>query len=70
MARLLRITQVRSATGRDHSQKDTVRALGLKRLHHTVEQRDTPAIRGMIRKIQHLVEVEEVEEAEETKREA
>ena len=62
MAKFLRITQVRSAIGRDFTQKGTVRALGLKRLNHTVVHRDTPQVRGMIRKIQHLVEVEEVEE--------
>ena len=63
MAKTLRITQIRSATGRDHTQKGTVRALGLKRLHHTVVHEDNPVIRGMIRKIQHLLEVVEVEDA-------
>ncbi len=55
----LRITQVRSAIGLPKDQKATVRALGLKRMHDTVEQADTPVIRGMIFKIKHLVEVEE-----------
>lgn len=55
----LRITQVRSAIGCPADQKATVRALGLKRLHHTVEQADTPVIRGMITKVHHLVKVEE-----------
>jgi large subunit ribosomal protein L30 len=55
----LRITQVRSAIGCPADQKATVRALGLKRLHHTVEQADTPVIRGMVFKISHLVKVEE-----------
>jgi len=57
----LRITQVRSAIGLRKDQKATVRALGLKRMHDTVEQADSPAIRGMIFKIKHLVEVDEVQ---------
>ncbi|TLM80447.1 MAG: 50S ribosomal protein L30 [Actinobacteria bacterium] len=54
----LKITQVRSAIGCPKDQKDTVRALGIKRMHHTVEKPDTPAVRGMITKVRHLVEVE------------
>ncbi|MEX0801138.1 MAG: 50S ribosomal protein L30 [Dehalococcoidia bacterium] len=50
----------KSAIGYRFDQKRTIEALGLRRLGHTVEHRDTPAIRGMIRKIQHLVEVSEV----------
>ncbi len=56
----LRITWVKSGIGYAKNQKDTVRALGLRRLHHTVEQQDVPSIRGMIHKVQHLVSVEEV----------
>ncbi|MEL7668435.1 MAG: 50S ribosomal protein L30 [Actinomycetota bacterium] len=56
----LKITQVRSAIGLPKDQKATVRALGLKRMNDTVEQADTPVIRGMIFKVKHLVEVEEV----------
>lgn len=56
----LRITQVRSAIGLPKDQKATVRALGLKRMHHTVEQDDTPVIRGMVFKVKHLVQVEKV----------
>ena len=55
----LRITQVRSAIGCPADQKATVKALGFKRLHDTVEQVDNPAVRGMIAKVQHLVKVEE-----------
>ena len=55
----LRIKQVRSAIGLPKDQKATVRALGLKRMNDTVEQADTPVIRGMIFKVKHLVEVEE-----------
>lgn len=40
-------------------QKRTIEALGLKRLHHTVEHEDTPQIRSMIEKVSHLVEVDE-----------
>ena len=54
----LRITQVRSAIDRPGRQKRTIEALGLKRLHQTVEHNDTPQIRGMIEKVHHLVKVE------------
>ena len=55
----LRITLVRSPIGYSKRQKRTVRALGLHRLHQTVEQVDTPVLRGMIAKVSHLVTVEE-----------
>lgn len=55
----LRITLVRSPIGYSKRQKRTVRALGLRRLHQTVEQVDTPVLRGMIAKVNHLVTVEE-----------
>lgn len=58
----LRITLVRSPIGRQYKQKRTVRALGLKRLNHSVEQRETPEIMGMIDKVRHLVKVERLEE--------
>jgi large subunit ribosomal protein L30 len=57
----LKITQVRSAINRIERQKRTIRALGILRLHHTVVHEDTPQIRGMIRKVEHLVTVEEVD---------
>ena len=56
----LRITQTRSVIDRPRDQKDTVRRLGLHRMHHSVLQDDRPEIRGMIAKVQHLVRVEEV----------
>jgi large subunit ribosomal protein L30 len=59
-AKTLRITQVRSGIGLARDQRRTVRALGIKRMHDTVEQADTPAIRGMIHKVKHLVKVEEI----------
>lgn len=57
-AKTVRITYVRSAIGYDKTQKSTVKALGLRRLGQTVEQANSPAIRGMIDSIGHLVEVE------------
>ena len=61
MAKRLRITQYRSAISRATNQKETIRSLGLRRLHQTVEHNDTSTIRGMIRTVSHLVRVEEVE---------
>jgi large subunit ribosomal protein L30 len=56
----LRITWRKSAIGYRRDQKETIRALGLKRLGHTVVHEDTPSIRGMIFKVRHLLTVEEV----------
>jgi large subunit ribosomal protein L30 len=56
---VLRITLIRSTIGRPADQGRTVESLGLRRLHSTVERPDTPSIRGMVNKIQHLVRVEE-----------
>ena len=53
------VTLVRSPIGYTRDQKKTVLALGLRRMHQTIEHRDTPALRGMIRKVEHLVQVEE-----------
>ena len=58
MALKLKVTLVRSPIDRTKKQKDTVRGLGLRRLNHSVILEDTPSIRGMIRKVQHLVAVE------------
>jgi large subunit ribosomal protein L30 len=57
----LKVTQVRSVIDRPKDQKDTVRRLGLHRMHDTVIKDDRPEIRGMIDKVRHLVTVEEVE---------
>lgn len=54
----LKITLKKSAIGFDRKQKLVVKSLGLRRLHHSVELPDTPATRGMILKVRHLVEVE------------
>ncbi|BCX80517.1 large subunit ribosomal protein L30 [Methylomarinovum caldicuralii] len=56
----LKVTLVRSTIGRIKSHRDTVRGLGLRRMHQTVELQDTPEIRGMIKKIAYLLNVEEV----------
>lgn len=55
----LRVTLIRSTNGKIQSHRDTVRGLGLRRMNHTVELEDTPAIRGMINKVNYLVRVEE-----------
>jgi large subunit ribosomal protein L30 len=55
----LRITLVRSPIGYPERQKRTVRALGLHRMHETIETADNAAVRGMIAKISHLVRIEE-----------
>jgi large subunit ribosomal protein L30 len=54
----LRIRWVRSFIGCPQDMRQTIRGLGLRRLHQVVERPDTPAIRGMIQKVRHLVEVE------------
>jgi large subunit ribosomal protein L30 len=56
----LRITWKKSAIGYRNNQKRTIEALGLKRLGHSVEQSDNRAVRGMITKVRHLVEVTEL----------
>jgi large subunit ribosomal protein L30 len=55
----LRITWVKSSIGYSQDQKATIRALGFRRLGQSVVQPDSPSIRGMVRKVRHLVEVEE-----------
>lgn len=57
----LAITLARSPIGRSYLQKRIVRGLGLKRVHQTVIREDTPQVRGMVKKIPHLVVVREVE---------
>ena len=55
----VRVTQVRSQIGFDRRQRATLRGLGISRMHQTVELEDTPQVRGMIRKVVHLLKVEE-----------
>jgi large subunit ribosomal protein L30 len=58
----LKVTQTRSLIGRPPDQRATVRGLGFKRLGDVVVKEDRPEIRGMLRKVSHLIRVEEVKE--------
>ncbi len=55
----LRVTLVRSPIGYTKDQKATAKALGLRKMHQTVEHKDTPALRGMLNKIIHMLKIEE-----------
>ena len=55
---LIRITQVKSAIDRPERQKRVLKALGIRKMHQTVEQEDSPSIQGMVAKVSHLVRVE------------
>ncbi len=57
----LKITQTKSGIGYRQSQRETLRSLGLKRMHDTVVKADRPEIRGMVNTVTHLVTVEEVD---------
>ncbi len=57
----LKVTQKKSPIGGNHSQRETLRSLGLKRIGDVVVKEDRPEIRGMVRTVAHLVAVEEVE---------
>jgi large subunit ribosomal protein L30 len=57
----MRITWRKSAIGYAHDQKRTIRALGLKRLHDSIEHEDSPSIRGMTHKVKHLITIEELD---------
>ncbi|HEY7985747.1 MAG TPA: 50S ribosomal protein L30 [Methylophilaceae bacterium] len=57
-AATVKVTQIKSAIGRIESHRACVRGLGLRRMHHTVEVEDTPAVRGMINKVGYLLKVE------------
>lgn len=59
MSATLKITQVKSRNGSNQRQLDTLRSIGLRRIGHTVEQQDSPQIRGMVHAVRHLVKVEE-----------
>ncbi len=54
----IKVTLVKSVIGTKQSHRDCVRGLGLRRMHHTVEVEDTPAVRGMINKVYYLVKCE------------
>ena len=57
---MLKITQIKSAIGYKPKAKSTLAALGLRKLNQTVKKNDTPQIRGMLKKIEYLLKVEEV----------
>ena len=57
----LKITQIKSGIGYQQNQKETLRSLGLNRMHDTVVNEDRPEIRGMVHTVTHLVKVEEVD---------
>jgi large subunit ribosomal protein L30 len=56
----LKVTQKKSVIGGTHGQRETMRTLGLRRIGDSVTREDTPAVRGMIKTVSHLVTVEEV----------
>ncbi|CAM1372793.1 50S ribosomal protein L30 [Tenacibaculum litopenaei] len=56
----IRVTQVKSQIGRLKNQKLTLEALGLRKMNQTVEHNATPTVLGMVKKVQHLVSVEEI----------
>jgi large subunit ribosomal protein L30 len=58
-SQMLKIQQVRSGIGFPRRQREVLRSLGLRRIRHVVERQDTPAIRGMVAKIEHLVQIVE-----------
>ena len=55
----VRVTQIKSAIGRPGDQRETLKGLGLNKMHKTRELEDTPSVRGMINKVHHLVQVED-----------
>jgi large subunit ribosomal protein L30 len=59
MSEALKVTQFKSKVGSDKSQLDTLRSIGLRRIGHSVEVKDTPQMRGMLHKVRHLIEVEQ-----------
>ncbi|MCC6964348.1 MAG: 50S ribosomal protein L30 [candidate division Zixibacteria bacterium] len=60
MAKQLKITLVKGLSGHIQAHRDTVAALGLRKLHHSVIKQDTPQIRGMVKSISYLLKVEEL----------
>ena len=60
----IKVTQIRSAIGTKPNQRQTLRSLGLKRIHDTVVQEDRPEIRGMVATVPHLVRLEVIDAAE------
>jgi len=62
MMKKLKITLIRSKYGRKPNQRETLKGLGLKKIGQSVIREDNPMIRGMIRKVEHLIKVEELNE--------
>jgi large subunit ribosomal protein L30 len=60
MMKKVKVTQVKSGIGRTRKQKDTLTALGFKRMNQTLEIELSPAVAGMVDKVKHLLKVEEV----------
>jgi large subunit ribosomal protein L30 len=56
----IRITQIKSKNGKPERQKRTLEALGIRKMHHSVEHEATPQILGMVEKVRHLVKIEEI----------
>ena len=61
MTKQLKVTQVRSVSDRKVKQRGTMRALGIRRIGHSVTHEDKPEIRGMLRVVEHLVTIEEID---------
>lgn len=61
MAKKIRVTYVKSSIGYNKKQRGTIEALGFRKLYQSVVHEDTPALRGMLNKVSHLVEIEEEE---------
>ncbi len=55
----MQVTQTKSKNGANHAQRETLRSLGLRKIGQTVEVKDTPAARGMLHRVRHLVKVDE-----------
>lgn len=62
MTKKLQITLVRSPISTQRRHRDTLRSLGLRKMHQTVEQPDNASIRGMVAQVNHLIEVKEIED--------
>jgi large subunit ribosomal protein L30 len=54
-----KVTQVKSKNGANHAQRETLRSLGLRRIGHTVDVKDSPQARGMLHRVRHLIKVQE-----------
>ncbi len=55
----MKVTQVKSKNGANHAQRETLRSLGLRKIGHAVDVKDSPQARGMLHRVRHLIKVEE-----------